>query len=101
MGRRSQTETSTVDAWKRARAQSAHRKADVAEAATKFEAAAGAPPAMDLGAELAARPGEAKPQQEAKPATDAKPLEEGDYTSRLLKAKQRAAKPEDKESPGG
>jgi hypothetical protein len=97
-----------VDAWKRARAQAAVRRGEgaaemKAAATTKFEASAEGGPALDVSAEAgvgpAARPSQPAPSQPSAPLAGA--ADEGEYTSRLLKAKQRARPQDDEEKRGG
>ncbi len=109
LGRRAQTETSTVDAWKRARAQAGTRRHPVsaearAEAATKFEVTENAPPTIDIAAETSSGPSLNRPSPASAPGSDgSSPSADSqteDYTSRLLKAKRRAKPSEGEEKPG-
>lgn len=98
---RSQTETSTVDAWKRARAQASTRRADPAEAAVKFEAKAGDATAVDVSSEVVAGPSMPRPPAASGTPKEGGPVaDEGEYTSRLLKAKQRAVEKKDPSADG-
>jgi uncharacterized membrane protein len=108
MGRRAPVGEETVEAWKRARSQVAHRRGDVrvsaepADRSRKYEAdEADAALAIDVGAETpvdltGAPPPAARPPA---PPHDAPP-DEGDYTTRLLKAKRRARGDEEPKDDG-
>jgi uncharacterized membrane protein len=111
-GRRGEASAETVAAWKRTRSQIKHRKPDDKRAVeapsdrdVRFEAGEDdASRAIDVGA----APGGAteqrdRPQQPQRRAVEpTKPQEdEGDYTSRLLKAKRRARGDEDGQSEAG
>jgi len=105
VGRRGEVAEDTVAAWKKARSQVAHRRADQpvaartkdipveqADRAVKFEASeSDAQRAIDVGAESAETHGTDRP---ATPKRKEKPAEqdtaEGDFTSRLLAARRRA-----------
>jgi uncharacterized membrane protein len=96
VGKRAETGEDTMAAWKKARAQVAHRRegaasSENADARAKFTAdAASAATAIDVAAEGPGRKTEAaKPARDREAATPrGEPAE--DYTSRLLRAKRRA-----------
>jgi uncharacterized membrane protein len=109
MGRRADVGEDTMAAWKRARAQVAHRRGDVrirpeeAAATERYEASEqDAATAFDVGGQSPAetRPRPA-PVTRRPPAAGAPGADEGDYTSRLLKAKRRArGESEEPKDPG-
>ncbi|MHC4948864.1 MAG: hypothetical protein ACYTG1_11470 [Planctomycetota bacterium] len=98
VGRRPDATTDTMSAWKRTRAEVAHRRrTDVERAAAKtravkFEAdEASREHAIDVGAEeVADRRPSAPPAAAPPPAPAASDEDEGSHTSRLLAAKRRA-----------
>lgn len=98
LGQRTETGKDTMEAWRKARAQVAHRRTEpmpTAEApidrAAKFEADdAARAAAIDVGGEgpeATVDPAAAKQRRDEPKAA---PVESEDYTSRLLKAKRRA-----------
>lgn len=107
MGQRSESGAETVAAWKKARASVKHRRDDDApaevDASVKFEADdAMKGKAFNVGGEALDTPREAKSggprRRDEAQKTDA---DEGDYTSRLLAAKRRAAQKRDGGDEGG
>jgi hypothetical protein len=99
VGKRGDATTDTVAAWKRTKAQAVEQKRKVsikqtetpADRKVRYQASEDEQKlAIDVGSEIPedmrGKPEAAQPRQQAKP----KPQEEGDYTSRLLKAKRRA-----------
>lgn len=112
-GRRGEVSEDTVAAWKKARAQVAHRReapagrtpdraveVDVVDHKARFEADdVDQAAAIDVGDESADAP-RVRPAQPKRRAAEETPTEEpGDYTSRLLAAKRRAR--EQREGEGG
>jgi len=105
VGRRGDVSQDTVAAWKRTKANVAHRRTsgelsakaavrkDGASRTAKFEASeTDAAKAIDVGAETSGEPTGRPQPQKARDAATATPEEEpGEYTSRLLAAKRRAA----------
>jgi uncharacterized membrane protein len=95
VGQRTEATAETVAAWKRARAQVAHRRMDrPAERKARFEASeADASVAIDVGSEApkdVSAPAAAPKRAPAAPEQADDEEEGGDYTSRLLAAKRRA-----------
>ena len=105
VGRRQESGEQTVEAWKKARSQVAHRRDDAVEPvdrSAKFEATeADAVRAIDVGAEAPKDRRPASPQVQLQSKAEEPPsAEDEDYTSRLLKAKRRARGETDKPAGG-
>lgn len=97
MGKRTDSAADTVAAWKKARASVKHRRDDEQpveiDRTVKFEAdEASKGKSFSVGSDTAESPRDARPTGPKRRDEEKKPeADEGDYTSRLLAAKRRAA----------